>query len=304
MPELLPFASITDVEFGVVRVLREVEDFKLVPTGPEVQNCLIDMLRSTEAALRPETGDFSDLDRYELSQKYESRAALTFSLAAGYTPWIANLVAAQSIATDPYGLASPERVIRYFARFLIDHGQKILAVRRASQFKSVLKARNRLVRYVDQTLLLIEEDVFRLDQDFDYLVFDGVIYILRPEGFAHAIDELLIQASARQTALALVNRLNFVDFGEIARLAADHPRVARLVIALNMRDDLGSTSQACLERECADSGVVLVPSHGKIAPAPGQELDFLEQLDRRRFASTLIPNVKEVYVASNRRRER
>ena len=70
-----------------------------------------------------------------------------------------------------------------------------------------------------------------------------------------------------------------------------------------MPDDLAQTSQTCLEEACAEAAVTLVPVRGKIAPAAGDELKFLSVLDRRRYATTLIDSVAEVYEAANRRRE-
>jgi len=51
-----------------------------------------------------------------------------------------------------------------------------------------------------------------------------------------------------------------------------------------------------------DTGVVLVETGRKLAPATGSELGILEMLDDRRYTTALKPGQKAVFVASSRRR--
>jgi len=61
---------------------------------------------------------------------------------------------------------------------------RLTALRRANQFKAVL--RSRLIRLLTDALELVEENVFRLDKDFDLLIDASNVHILRPHAFEFA----------------------------------------------------------------------------------------------------------------------
>ncbi|MDQ7088940.1 MAG: hypothetical protein Q9Q13_14270 [Acidobacteriota bacterium] len=60
-----------------------------------------------------------------------------------------------------------EIFLLHFARLTDNKNRRLTALRRASQFKGVLK--KRLIRWLDDTLKIIEDSVFKLDNDFDLL---------------------------------------------------------------------------------------------------------------------------------------
>ena len=93
---------------------------------------------------------------------------------------------AANLDIDATALADPSDVFCYFARLTDKQERHLTALRRATQFKGVLKSKGRLVRMLDDSLQIIEDTVFKLDNDFDLLVDSANVHILRPSGFEFA----------------------------------------------------------------------------------------------------------------------
>ncbi|MFO0754574.1 MAG: hypothetical protein U0411_14770 [Thermodesulfovibrionales bacterium] len=69
---------------------------------------------------------------------------------------------------------------------------------------------------LDDTLEIIEDTVFRLDNDFDLLVDSANIHILRPSGFEFAgkLQQAILDA-VPENIKAIRKDLTFVDFDDI-----------------------------------------------------------------------------------------
>ena len=74
----------------------------------------------------------------------------------------------------------------------------------------------------------------------------------------------------------------------------------RLVAAIKSRADLTSISKKHLSSECKKSGIKVTQKDGKLLPAEGSEMAFLNMLDRRRYTVTLISKTPETYEAPSR----
>src|SRR5258708_11491565 len=91
-------------------------------------------------------------------------------------------------------------------------GAHLTAIRRAGTFKGVLESR--LLSFVNDALKLVEDKVFKLDQDFDLLIDSAGVHILRPTGFEFVGDlRGAIMKSAPTNIKAIHADLTFVDFG-------------------------------------------------------------------------------------------
>ena len=88
---------------------------------------------------------------------------------------------AANLDIDATALEDPSGVFCYFARLTDKKKRRLTALRRATQFKGVLKSR--LIRLLTDALKLIEDQVFKLDTDFDLLIDSQHVHILRPSGF-------------------------------------------------------------------------------------------------------------------------
>ncbi|MEW6173686.1 MAG: Kiwa anti-phage protein KwaB-like domain-containing protein [Bacillota bacterium] len=295
--------NIQSVEFGVCLSNAEDDNYVLVPVDATVQNALKEMVRNTADQL----GCFvngTGLQPYEPAEKYGPTERLRYPIQEedeNTTPVC--LFNAQNLATDQDGLKNPFEIIFYFALFRDHDGRKIVAVRRAAQFKGILKAKGRLISWLDDTMKVVADDIFKLDQDFDYLVTGDEIYILRPSGFEYSADlGKRVLAKVMQNTQMLQQVMSFVDFNSMGEYVSTRKRAARLVAAIRSRDDLNGMTKARLMAVCDETGVGVEEVDGKLRPMSGQEMHFLMLLDRRRYSLLLIEDTPETYEATSRRK--
>lgn len=300
---MVDLANIRTTEFGVCLYGGHGDTNVLVPVDAGVQQALREMIHETANKI----GCFEpnvDVQRYEAAEKYSATESLKYPIDEELATSVpVQLFRAENLPTSETAIADPETIGFYFARIRDGQNRQLVAIKRAGQFKGVLKARRRLIRWLDDTMKVIDDHVFKLDPDFDYLVTDDEIYILRPSAFEFTVDlEAKIMAKARENTESLHETITFIDFAGIADYVGKHKRAARLVAALKSRDDLASTNQDLFAAACETTGITLERQNGRIRPAKGHEHEFLMLLDRRRYALTLIEDTPETYEAGNRRR--
>jgi hypothetical protein len=296
----LPFSlsRIRSVEFFVCYDTPAGDRYWQIPVGEDVQYALEEMLTTTLERLEVEN---SDLETFSISQHYGATERLTADLDDELMANVRSIYGLENIEANPRVLDEPHRMVFYLAAFRDDRGRKLLGIRRATQFKGILKARNRLVSLVDDSLKLVDEDIFRLDQDFDFVVTAKAVLILRPSGFEYVAGvEQAASDAAVETAQKIEKTLGFVDFSGVAQFVATHRRAARLIGSIRMRNDLSRTSAERVKRRCRENGIGFTMVKGKIQPDEGAEMEFLELLDRRRYHVDLAGE-EELYVAPNRR---
>jgi len=173
------------------------------------------------------------------------------------------------------------------------------ALRRATQFKGVLK--KRLIRFVTDSLKLIEYSVFKLDSDFDLLVDSAHVHILRPSGFEFAgnLQQAVLDA-VPENVKAIAKDLAFVEFDGIETYAVKHPRAARYLASIRGQAETKNIDMTLLTRLCKSTGVEVSESKGKISVVAGHEMGFLEVLDRRRYKLELVKGQPERFKAGSR----
>jgi hypothetical protein len=292
------FAAIKSIEFGVCLDSEGGEIYRQIPVDAEVQEALKEILDTTREALGLKDGE---LEAFEPAQKYSATERLVAKLDSPFMKKIKAIYLAENLQVDAQSMKETDSLVFYFAVFQDSKGEKLLAVRRATQFKGVLKARNRLISLIYDTLQLVGDDVFKLDNDFDYLVFDGQVCIYRPSGFEYTAGiENEIAAKALEMTGEVAKSISCVDFTDLTKYVSKHRRAARLIASLRARDDLHLTSAVKLKKGCKQNGIEFTTSKGKIIPADGYELAFLELLDRRRYNVSLIEEQDEFYVAGSR----
>ena len=295
--------SIRSVQFGVCLNRAEGEEYVIVPEDRTVQDALKDMVKATAERI----GCFPDanaLPLYEHSEKYAAKEPLRYAIQDEDTDTVpVQLFNAANLDTHNAGLAEPTDISFYFGICKDAQNRKILAIRRAVQFKGVLKAKGRLIRWLDDTMKVVEDDVFKLDEDFDYLVTSDEIYILRPNNFVYTADLMdRVLAKSEENIQALGQAISFVQFDDLVEYVKTHPRAARLVAAIKSRDDLAGMTKHNVKKECDATGIDVAEANGKLIPPQGQEMHFLYLLDRRRYSLELVPNTPETYEAASRRK--
>jgi len=172
------FETVEVTEFGVGRDEAGKQTFRLVPVDEDVQDALGEMAAATWDAMQ----ELTDAPpAYEASEKHESSEYVHVPLNDDLAVQLRRLHEATNIPMRAAALSDPSTVFCYFARMSDKKGRRLTAVRRATQFKGLLKSR--VIRLTTDALKLVAGKVFKLDNDFDLLI-DGVnVHILRPSGF-------------------------------------------------------------------------------------------------------------------------
>jgi len=238
--------------------------------------------------------------RYEPAEKHGSVEHLVLPLEDDLAALLRNLHNAQNLTPDNAALSDPSQVFCYFAQITDAQGRTLIALRRASQFKGILK--KRLIRLVTDALKIIEDDVFKLDHDYDILFDAENVHILRPSGFEFVckLQQAVLDAVPHNVQ-AIETDLDAVDFTNIATYASTHPRAARYLASICTQDIAGINTRD-LEELCKSTGVEFRSVNGKLTVEDGHIMGLLEVLDRRRYEVKLITDSPERFRAASRSR--
>lgn len=288
--------SVTVTEFGVGRDDGNGQTFVAVPVDADVQAALREMAQATWDAMQTvEHGPA----KYEPAEKHGGTEYLYLPLMDDMASSLRALHEAANLEIDGGALEEPTDVFCYFVRLTDKKGRRLTALRRASQFKGVLK--KRLIRFVSDALKLITDDVFKLDSDFDLLVDSANVHILRPSGFEFAgkLQQAILDA-VPENIKAIRQDLAFVDFGSIEAYASRHPRAARHLASICAQSETKNIDKVALKKLCKSTGVEVNDSNGRIVVSAGHEMGFLEVLDRRRYELELVKGQPERFKASSR----
>lgn len=293
-------SDVKTTEFGVGRDEDDARTFLAVPVDAKVQAALQEMVRATWDAMQ---GFEDGPTLYETSEKYGSIEYLHIPLSDALATSVRQLHEAANLDIDAAALLDPSNVFSYFARLTDGSGNRLTTMRRATQFKGILKSKGRLVRVVDDTLRIVDDTVFKLDTDFDLLADSVNVHILRPSGFEFAgqLQQAILDAAGPNVKV-IRKDLPFVDFESIEKYASKHSRAARYLASIRSQEQTKNIDKAELKKLCGKTGVTISEKNGKLTIGPGDEMGFLEVLDRRRYELELVKGVPERFKAASRRK--
>jgi hypothetical protein len=291
--------NVTLVEFGVGRDDGNGQAFLAVPVDAKVQTALREITQATWQAMQQ---DEDGPTKYEPSDKHGSVEWLYLPLADDMAAAVRDLHQAVNLPMDAAALTSPADVFCYFVRLMDNQQRKLTALRRATQFKGIVKNKGRLIRLLDDTLQIVEDTLFKLDSDFDLLIDAKNVHILRPSGFEFAgkLQQAILDAVPGNLA-AIKAELTFIEFDGIEQYAAKHPRAARYLASIRGQEEMKNIDKAALKKLCKSTGVDVSESKGKVIIADGHEMAFLQVLDRRRYQLELVKDKPEKFVAASKK---
>jgi hypothetical protein len=290
--------KIAAVNFGVK--LRSTGQQYFVPTNDGVQAALKGILASTMDAFNAIDGAWQ---AHDVSEDYGERrrvyAARNGALMAG--------LSAVFDAAAPPDLANLDQHLgdldSYLGVFWDDQGRKAVGIKKATRFKGTLAAQNRLIRLVDDTLVLIPEKVLKLDHDFDAVITNQHVFMLNVAAVAQVGDFVRLVAEAAQDRVQQIHdTVVFLDLSRIKAKIEHHPRMARLACSIAERPDLGMLSKEKVVRAATDHGVRFKEVDGRLLCNVTDEAKLLEVLDARRYHSDLTQDEPVPYRASGRQR--
>jgi hypothetical protein len=290
------FQSIQVTEFGVGNEEKGAQTFTLVPVDGDVQLALGEIAAATVSAMDKRT----DMPvKYEPAEKHEAIEYVCLPIDDDLATRMRDLQEAHNLPVNAAALGNPARLFCYFARFVDAKHRRLTGLRRATQFKGVLKSR--LIRLATDALKLVDDRVFKLDSDFDLLIDAKQIHILRPSGFEFAgkLQEAVL-AAVPLNVKEIRHDLPFVDFTEVELYAMEHPRAARYLASIRTLKETKKIDKSALKRLCKRTGVEIKESKGKVTVAPNHVLGFLELLDRRRYEVELVSGAPERFRAASR----
>ncbi len=289
------FDNVTLTEFGL-GLDQDQRSYVQVPVDGDVQNSLLEMAQETSRLM---TAIAATPEIYQPSEKYASIEHLILALSDDMAISIKELHNAANLEEDASALDSADDCFAYYARFTDSQNRKLTAVRRASQFKGVLK--KRLISWGDNTLKIIPDKVFKLDNDFDFLVDSAQIHILRPSGleFTAQLQEA-IMAAVQSNVDTISSEISYVNFESISEYAKKHPRAARYIASIRSQSEAHNVDKGKLKSFCQRTGVSFTETDDMLEIDDANVMGFLEVLDRRRYEVDLVEDSIEVFRASGR----
>ena len=298
MPAEFNLNTATVIEFGVGIDAPEGQRFVLVPIDAEVQRALREMVITTREEMEEAEGGPTT---YDPSQKYGTQEHLILPLDDELAAHVLKIHTAENLPTEPTALSNPTNVFCYFARMSDGNGHRLTAVRRATAFKGVLKSR--LLQLTTDALKLVQEKIFKLDRDFDLVIDDTGVQILRPAGFEFVGElEGAILGAIPKNLKAIRADLPYIDFTPIAAYATQHPRAARYLASIRVQQETNNIDKGHLKRLCKKTGVQISEVNGKLVVDPSSIMDFLGVLDRRLYQVELVKGSPESFRAASRSR--
>lgn len=291
------FSTVRLTEFGVGLDSPDRADFRLVPVDADVQAALREMAEATwDEMFRQDENP----PRYDPAEKHAGVEHLHVPLADPLAERMRHLHEANNLPSDGTALSDPHDVYCYFARLTDGQGRRLTALRRAAQFKGILK--RRLIRFVTDAMRIIDDNVFKLDTDFDLLIDPSRVHILRPSGFEFTSQlQAAVLAAAPENIRALKRDLAYVDLENVEAYATSHPRAARYLASIRSQATR-NVNKSALRKLCKQTGVEITVVKGQIVVPDEQIMGFLEVLDRRRYELELVSGSPERFRATGRQK--
>ena len=290
--------AVRTVEFGVVRRRSADAEFAFVPTGDDVQVTLTSMATRTVDALRQRSDTRAQFDAAE---KHANTEYLIAPIDDEIAAPLRDLHLAENLDADSHVLDDMSSVSAYFARVTDSSARKITAVRRANQFKGV-KSR-RMMRVVDDSLQMVNQPIFQLNDDFDVIVDDEAVHILHPSGFRALaqVEEAVRNAVGRNIA-SISNNIPYIEWSPVQEYAETHPRAAGLLSSIRTHRFAENIDQGLLLALCRGTRVGTSFVNGSVVVTSKDIMGFLEVLDRRRYEIGLVRAAPEQFRAASRQR--
>lgn len=297
----MPIEDFRNIEFGICTIIEGNQAIVRIPIDDSVRGVLYDMHEEFYNSYFAIEGD---PEQYQPSEKYAATEKLIIPLNNENLASLQELYNQNNIPIADVALGQiANSITYYFAIFRHKNGSKQIAIKRPSTFKGLL--RKKLIQFIDDTLQVLPDNVFKLDNDFDFIIHKNNIDILHPVGFNFIanIEEEVLRSAADATRQLSV-RIQFINFNYLADFVAHSKTAAKLIASIKSRDDLERTSQVKLLEKCIRIGVTVREENGQIIPEDNHIVSFLQILDRREYDFDLTVDEPEIYVASSRKKVR
>lgn len=278
-------------------------DKYLVPVDDTVNSAFTDMMNRTTGAINSRSGEWEE---FSLSQDYGSTERVYSPRSEPIFKELSDIHQTQVYPDIANFTDNATNIDFYFVVLHDGNDRKVVGVRKATQLKSTLGARNRLVQIIDNTMYMIENPVFRFDKDFDGVICEENIYFLNflnMEYIAKITNK--VAKAAEQKIPIIAAQVTFLDFSGFVDKIENHPRTARLLVAISKRPNLDKYDKREILAQAAAQGVGFV-NEGEpcLKCRVADKHKLLEVLDDRRWISRNTTDEAVPYRATSRQRSK
>lgn len=284
-------------QFGVGSFTKQGGKFFAVPINVSVKQALRGMVKVTFEAMKK---DSAQSKQYDPSDEQAAKKYLHFPTNHAWCKRLRDLHEAVNLRSSINALKNPADISYYFAKLADDQENRWTAVRRSSQFKGALK--KSVISEITGTLGIVDQSIFLLDSDFDLIIDNDTVHILKPKAFESLANlKQIILAAAVSNIKKIKRELSFVNFDPIQAYAVKHIRAAQSIASIRSQNLKGITSKN-LKLECQKYNVNVSINNGQIEINRQDVSEFLDILDRRLYTDGLIPNKPERFKAASRKK--
>ena len=291
------FGGIRQTRFGVG--IKQRGETRLYEVGPD------DGVRAILREMAEDTWDrMAEIDEdpveYDPANRYSGNDYLAVMLDDPLAAVFREMHETQAFEPGGNILDNPSRIFCYFARLTDDNDLSLTAVRQATDFKGMLKKKNKVVRIRDDRVRLVPYDVFLLDNDFDVLVDVDMVHILHPSGFVRVGGlNAAVKAAAPRNLTALKDTLGFLEWEFEPDSWKCSLGVARHLSSV-VRQQLQGITVDTLKDSCRVGNVPFSQTASGVSFSEDSMPGLLDALGRRFYEQEIIPGVRERYRAANR----
>ena len=242
------------------------------------------------------------IPEYEPGEKYSRGEMVSYPLAGEGMSHIKKLVSLKNVGNDSSILDVPEEIDYYMVRFSVG-GEKIYGFKKADKLRVVLQSKGFFVRKVDDRLQEFKENILEIASDFDFVIYKKSALIMAAT-FFERIGRLQgeITKSVAKNMPVLKEAMPYLEVAALQSYASEHPRAAQRLSAVISRGEHKGIEKDQFVLDAADNGIQLIVSKkGQIKVADGQQLDFFDYLNNRRYAVRHYKAGTRRYVANSRK---
>lgn len=296
--EEFDLADIRSVNFAVA--LRSNGNRYFVPTDVHIKDALKGVFSATVSAFENIDGDWQS---HDISEDYGNRRRVCAPRDTDYLEDLSTIFDAGDLDDLANAHDHVADIDHYFGIFYDSQGRKAVGIKKGAQLKGTLGARNKLMRLADDTLRMIEDDVLKLDREFDAVITQAHVLMLNVrsvEYLANIVEH--VSGAAAHKVQQIQNTVSFLDFSRIQADIARHPRKARMAASIAARNDLAQVQQDRVEELASHHGLVLKDVNGRLQCRRQDEIKLLEILDARRYQLELTATGPVPYRATGRQK--
>lgn len=289
--------NVTLTEFGVGRGNRKAPTFLDVRVEAKVQATLLELVKLIWDEMQSDSGEPLTFDPSEL---YPHKKYVFVGRTEYEDSFFSELHLATGIVIGSNIIEDPHKNFCYYTRLKDKQNRYLTALRGTSQFKGSLSQRSKLVRLVADTLTIEEDNLFKLENDFDLLIDSEHIHVWKPSAFV-SLGNLnqQIRDAVPTNISKIQQKMPYVHMESLNQYASKYLRAAKLLKSV-CNQQLDDIVREELVKECGQSDVEVSQANGNLVVADGHEIGFLEILNRQRYSVSLVPGSRERYRATSR----